>query len=892
MRNYLIAAAAANLGLFTAASALGQCADWRARPVLRSNGEVMTMTPFDPDAAGPLAPVLVVGGNFDHAGEASNQPARNIVALNNTSWQLFGPGLTNEPDLSYVSAVTVYNGTLIAAGYFEESGTQTLAKIARWNGSAWLPLGGGTGFEAFSTVQDLTVYDGDLIAAGDFVAADGVPCMNIARWDGSVWYPLGGGLEGGNVYTLTVHNNMLIAAGGFTSADGQPVDYIAAWDGDSWQPMGEGLETWGGSLCVYNNELIAGLRGPWGSQPSDIVMRWTGTDWEPLNTGISTTLGTGIAAMTVFNGELVVGGGFSPTEGAAGNNIMRWNGSLWQPLGTGTGFIVESLSPYNGQLVVGGSFETAGPHRVESIAKWNGTNWLDIVGVSLGPGGDVMSMTPWAGGMVIGGQFLVSNDGVPYSEIMNLAHFDGRQVRELADLSGGSSWITAMATAPAAGGTEDLIVGGFIQFMSGVTPNNIARLNGAEGATWQAMGNGFNSYVSSITHFNGSTYAGGRFTASGVVPMRHLSRWNGSTWVAVGPGTLPGVNEEVMAMKGFVSGPNTANLVIGGRFTSAGLVPASRIVMLQQDTVTNHSAWITMGAGFNGAVHAIEILNGVIYAGGDFTASGSTSLNHIAKWDGSAWAAVGGGVDGPVRTLKVSNNTLVVGGEFQMAGAIAARHLARWNGSVWAPIGGHTDGPVSSLAVLQDELHVGGQFIRVRNGVLHSPIWARFSEHGAPWIVNHPQSAERPCGANFAPDVDIAQGYGGLSYQWRKDGVPLVDGPTGTGSTIIGANGNFGVIHVSQADEGEYDCVITNGCGEATSLPATLTILGHCLRGDANCDGEVNNFDIDPFVLALTNPSAYAAAHPDCTIDNADVNMDGAVNNFDIDPFVALITGG
>jgi hypothetical protein len=62
--------------------------------------------------------------------------------------------------------------------------------------------------------------------------------------------------------------------------------------------------------------------------------------------------------------------------------------------------------------------------------------------------------------------------------------------------------------------------------------------------------------------------------------------------------------------------------------------------------------------------------------------------------------------------------------------------------------------------------------------------------------------------------------------------------------------------------------------------------------GDLNCDGAVNNFDINPFVLALTNPSAYQIAYPDCNVLNADCNGDGVVNNFDINPFVALLTGG
>lgn len=62
------------------------------------------------------------------------------------------------------------------------------------------------------------------------------------------------------------------------------------------------------------------------------------------------------------------------------------------------------------------------------------------------------------------------------------------------------------------------------------------------------------------------------------------------------------------------------------------------------------------------------------------------------------------------------------------------------------------------------------------------------------------------------------------------------------------------------------------------------------LLGDLNCDGVTNTFDIDPFVLAITNPAAYAQAYPNCDINAADCNQDGQINAFDIDAFVAVIT--
>jgi len=67
--------------------------------------------------------------------------------------------------------------------------------------------------------------------------------------------------------------------------------------------------------------------------------------------------------------------------------------------------------------------------------------------------------------------------------------------------------------------------------------------------------------------------------------------------------------------------------------------------------------------------------------------------------------------------------------------------------------------------------------------------------------------------------------------------------------------------------------------------------VGMCERGDLNCDGLVNAFDIDPFVLALVDPAAYEEAYPECDYQRADCNGDGSVDAFDIDVFVRVLTG-
>ncbi len=61
--------------------------------------------------------------------------------------------------------------------------------------------------------------------------------------------------------------------------------------------------------------------------------------------------------------------------------------------------------------------------------------------------------------------------------------------------------------------------------------------------------------------------------------------------------------------------------------------------------------------------------------------------------------------------------------------------------------------------------------------------------------------------------------------------------------------------------------------------------------GDLNCDGTADFGDINPFVLALSDPAGYVAMFPFCSIMNGDINGDGIVDFGDINPFVALLTG-
>jgi len=97
----------------------------------------------------------------------------------------------------------------------------------------------GPGLDGY--VFALCVYQGDVVAGGWFTPSDGRPGYAAARWDGSAWQPLPSGPDDG-IYAFTGWNGALIAGGWFDHAGGVEATRLAAWDGEQWAPVGGGIE--------------------------------------------------------------------------------------------------------------------------------------------------------------------------------------------------------------------------------------------------------------------------------------------------------------------------------------------------------------------------------------------------------------------------------------------------------------------------------------------------------------------------------------------------------------------------------------------------------------------------------------------------------------------------
>ncbi len=171
-------------------------------------------------AAVSAAGILYVGGN----GFTINGVAVNSIAQwnpNTTTWSAVGAGTP----ASVTSIVTV--GTTIYAAV-EANG------IYKSTGGNFTAIGATAGGDADSVAVDAA---GNIYAAGAFTSIGGVTAARIAKYNGVAWFPLGTGLNNGvNLRALSFDQRGLLYVGGdFTTAGGITTPTGSAiWNGSAW----------------------------------------------------------------------------------------------------------------------------------------------------------------------------------------------------------------------------------------------------------------------------------------------------------------------------------------------------------------------------------------------------------------------------------------------------------------------------------------------------------------------------------------------------------------------------------------------------------------------------------------------------------------------------------
>jgi hypothetical protein len=410
-----------------------------------------------------------------------------------------------------------------------------------------------------------------------------------------------------------------------------------------------------------------------------------------------------------------------------------------------------------------------------------------------------------------------------------------------------------------------LYVGGRFLTGGGVELNGIAKWTGS---SWEALGTGMDASsagvlttVSDLIVFDDGSgsgpalYAGGDFITAGGVVVNGVAKWEGSSWAALGTGldatgvgVVPSVNAMAVFDDGSGSGPA---LYVGGRFTSAGGLQASRIAKW------DGASWSAVGGGMNGNVLALTVFDDGtggpgLYAAGGFTDAGGMPANRIAKWDGSSWTAVGAGTNDSVSALTIFDDAgggpaLYAGGWFTSAGGMPANRIAKWDGASWSPLGsGMIGGAVYDLTVFDDgsgsgpALYAGGAFFgaggvpasRVAkwDGAMWSPLGTGVSAGGELPFVNTLFAVDDDGGtpALYAGGGFISAGDAPSWFVARWAGCPSVQTPC-PGDT----NGD-GVVNFA-----DLNAVLASFGQSGASIP-----------GDVNADGRVDFADLN---LVLSN---------------------------------------
>jgi trimeric autotransporter adhesin len=322
------------------------------------------------------------------------------------NWIPVSSGITGT-DINTTWTLLSYDSVLFAGGWFNNAGGIDVNDMAQWNGTNWDSVGQGTnGF-----INAMTVYNGFLYAGGEFKSIGGIAANNIARWNGSSWMQVGSGITGGQygVNSLAVYNGTLYAGGAFDSAGGIPTYAIARWNDTNWSALGSSEISAGDeddgvlALTVYNGELYIG--GDFVTTGGTNLAKWNGTNLSVVGLG---TTGP-VYSLAVYKGNLYVGGMISQAGTMAVNSIAIWNTVNWYTMDSGitgeNGYAsVNALTVYNNELYAGGFFDTVNGKLMNCIAKWDGNNWSSA-GPGINVGGDIDAMAVFNNSLFVGGGF-------------------------------------------------------------------------------------------------------------------------------------------------------------------------------------------------------------------------------------------------------------------------------------------------------------------------------------------------------------------------------------------------------------------------------------------------------------------------------------------------------
>jgi hypothetical protein len=329
---------------------------------------------------------LYIGGGFNQAGDVI---ANHIVRYDGSNFYPLGEKPANgfaTPPLN-VSCIGQADDGIYVGGLFTAAGKTLANRIARWDGTNWNTVGGGTmgGASSANRVLAIAGLGSDVFVGGTFTNVGGINVSNIARWDGANWWNMGVGFDS-SVSVLAATPGAVYAGGSFTNAiDPFPftVNHIAMWDGFNWYNLGSGVNANGtvNAIAVSgNNVYIGGTFTSAGGVTANRIAVWDGANWASLGSGSANGLNGTVLAIALNGSDVYVGGTFTNAGTTVVRGIARWDGANWSGLGSGaTGTSAGEVRALafggDGKLYCCGRFTNMSGINASSIARWDSTKW-------------------------------------------------------------------------------------------------------------------------------------------------------------------------------------------------------------------------------------------------------------------------------------------------------------------------------------------------------------------------------------------------------------------------------------------------------------------------------------------------------------------------------------
>lgn len=662
----------------------------------------------------------------------------------------------------------------------------------------WSNVPGSAGVEG--TVSDLLVFDPDgagplgdhVLVAGSFEVAGRVFAQNLAVYEpvSRTWSPFGPGPYPRNAKLALDANGDLYLAGSFPSVAGVAAENVARWDGTAWLALGSGLGSSSSSTAVQHiaalpggGVVVTGSITSAGGAPAKGIASWNGTSWSSL--GATTLSGTVTFGSVVAapNGDLYASVQQIDVTNFVG--VQRYDGATWSPLGA-----LGGIGGAPRKLLLGPSgelFASAGG----SVARWTGAVWAPLGNAPL----DV-----WDLGMLPNG-LLVAVGRQGFASDNAAALWDGLTWQTI----GTTNWSVSGATPNLAVLDDELLVGGGFNWFGGVAQGRLARWNGS---TWSAASPGLSGSTRWLTVAPGGEIFAGAAAGAGGGDV--VQRWTGIGWAPMGGGYPVSYGAQDV-LQSLYAAPS-------GRLVSGGQVDATTTAapVVRQ---WNGSSWTTLAETTSGTVHAIvELPNGDLVVGGQFTQLSGTAANNVARFDGTAWSPLSVGLLQTVNALATDPagdlyalagvgvfrwtgagwtqiglslgavRALVFdrGGAPIVAGDFGTSSVRRWNGVTWAPLGS-TDGAVQSLAVLANGDLVAGpvastaapRSLQRWDGVSWSPLGGTVD--GTVWSLALAANGDLLLSGDFA----VADGVPRARFARVSTSCPasVVTVPSGCGTT-------------------------------------------------------------------------------------------------------------